>query len=216
MYYLLPTTQKVEKITEFVSESIPKFIYIIWENIGWIWCLFFMNLYKLNVKNKNTNLYYRFYILFIRNQRKMILPNKYRFRPFSSLRVGRTHQWLCWKHSDSRSRCHVGSMRQLVSTPTTYADLRCRRPGAPSSAIVVPRSDSGIFIPITAAALSIQSSASATIGSHSRATKNRSSSSPAWARIRTATLVLGLTLCSGSFPENHQSRHAERPYPGSW
>ena len=30
-----------------------------------------MNLYKLNVKNKNTNLYSRFYILFIRNQRKM-------------------------------------------------------------------------------------------------------------------------------------------------
>ena len=29
MYYLLPTTQKVEKITEFVSESIPKFISII-------------------------------------------------------------------------------------------------------------------------------------------------------------------------------------------
>jgi hypothetical protein len=29
-----------------------------------------MNLYKLDVKNKNTNLYYRFYILFIRNQRK--------------------------------------------------------------------------------------------------------------------------------------------------
>jgi hypothetical protein len=29
-----------------------------------------MNLYKLNVKNKNTNLYGRFYILFIRNQRK--------------------------------------------------------------------------------------------------------------------------------------------------
>jgi hypothetical protein len=29
MYYLLPTIQKVEKITEFVSESIPKFISII-------------------------------------------------------------------------------------------------------------------------------------------------------------------------------------------
>jgi hypothetical protein len=29
-----------------------------------------MNLYKLDVKNKNTNLYYIFYILFIRNQRK--------------------------------------------------------------------------------------------------------------------------------------------------
>jgi hypothetical protein len=29
-----------------------------------------MNLYKLNDKNKNTNLYDRFYILFIRNQRK--------------------------------------------------------------------------------------------------------------------------------------------------
>jgi hypothetical protein len=30
MYYLLPTTQKVEKITEFFfSESIPKFISII-------------------------------------------------------------------------------------------------------------------------------------------------------------------------------------------
>jgi hypothetical protein len=70
MYYLLSTTQKVEKITEFVSGSIPKFISIIWENIGWIWCLPFMNTYKLDVKNKNTNLYYRFYILFIRNQRK--------------------------------------------------------------------------------------------------------------------------------------------------
>jgi hypothetical protein len=29
-----------------------------------------MNLYKLNAQNKNTNLYIRFYILFIRNQRK--------------------------------------------------------------------------------------------------------------------------------------------------
>jgi hypothetical protein len=29
-----------------------------------------MKLYKLNAKNKNTNLYSRFYILFIRNQRK--------------------------------------------------------------------------------------------------------------------------------------------------
>jgi hypothetical protein len=29
MYYLLLTTQNVEKITEFVSESIPKFISII-------------------------------------------------------------------------------------------------------------------------------------------------------------------------------------------
>ena len=86
MYYLLPTTQKVEKITEFISESIPKFISIIWENVGWIWGLPFMNLNKLDVKNKNTNLYCIFYILFIRNQRKNWLPNKYRFRPFSSLR----------------------------------------------------------------------------------------------------------------------------------
>jgi hypothetical protein len=29
-----------------------------------------MNLYNLDVKNKNTNLYDTFYILFIRNQRK--------------------------------------------------------------------------------------------------------------------------------------------------
>jgi hypothetical protein len=29
MCYLVPTTQIVEKITEFVSESIPKFISII-------------------------------------------------------------------------------------------------------------------------------------------------------------------------------------------
>jgi hypothetical protein len=85
MYYLLSTTQKVEKFTEFVSESIPKLISIIWENIGWIWGLSFMNLNKLDVKNKNTNLYCIFYILFIRNQRKNWLPNKYRFRPFSSL-----------------------------------------------------------------------------------------------------------------------------------
>jgi hypothetical protein len=85
MYYLLPTTQKVEKITEFVSESIPKFISIIWENVGWIWGLPFMNLNKLDAKNKNTNLYCIFYFLFIRNQRKNWLPNKYRFRPFSSL-----------------------------------------------------------------------------------------------------------------------------------
>jgi hypothetical protein len=33
--------------------------------------LSFMNLYKLDVKNKNTKLYYRFYNLFIHNQRKM-------------------------------------------------------------------------------------------------------------------------------------------------
>jgi hypothetical protein len=31
-----------------------------------------MNIYKLNVKNKNTNIYSIFYILFIRNPRKMI------------------------------------------------------------------------------------------------------------------------------------------------
>jgi hypothetical protein len=70
MYYLLPTTQKVKKFTEFVSKSIPKFISIIWENIGWIWDLPFMNLNKLDVKNKNIILYCIFYILFIRNQRK--------------------------------------------------------------------------------------------------------------------------------------------------
>jgi hypothetical protein len=29
MYYLVPTTQIVKKITEFVSEHIPKFISII-------------------------------------------------------------------------------------------------------------------------------------------------------------------------------------------
>jgi hypothetical protein len=29
MYYLVPTTQIIEKITEFVSEFIPKFISII-------------------------------------------------------------------------------------------------------------------------------------------------------------------------------------------
>jgi hypothetical protein len=29
-----------------------------------------MNLNKLDVKNKNTNLYCKFYILFVRNQRK--------------------------------------------------------------------------------------------------------------------------------------------------
>jgi hypothetical protein len=44
-----------------------------------------MNLNKLDVKKKNTNLYCIFHILFIRNQRKNRLPNKYRFRPFSSL-----------------------------------------------------------------------------------------------------------------------------------
>ena len=72
LFYVLfaPYNKKPDKFTEFVSESIPKFISIIWENIGWIWGLSFMNLYKLDVKNKNTNLYYRFYILFIRNQRK--------------------------------------------------------------------------------------------------------------------------------------------------
>jgi hypothetical protein len=31
MFYFLPTTQKVEKFTEFISESIPKFISIILE-----------------------------------------------------------------------------------------------------------------------------------------------------------------------------------------
>ena len=47
-----------------------------------------MNLYKLNAQNKNTNLYTRFYILFIRNKKKRpknYLPNNYRFRPFSLL-----------------------------------------------------------------------------------------------------------------------------------
>jgi hypothetical protein len=56
MYYLLPTTQKVEKITEFVFESIPKFISIIWGNIGWIWGLPFMNLNRNDVfHDKETN-----------------------------------------------------------------------------------------------------------------------------------------------------------------
>jgi hypothetical protein len=85
MYYLLPTTQKVEKITEFVSESIPKFVSIICENIGWIWGLPFMNLNKLYVKNKNTNLYCIFYITIKEKWLKNWLPNKYRFWPFSSL-----------------------------------------------------------------------------------------------------------------------------------
>jgi hypothetical protein len=47
-----------------------------------------MSLYKLNVINKNTNLYSALYIhLFaIKEKRsKNWLPNKYRFRPFSSL-----------------------------------------------------------------------------------------------------------------------------------
>jgi hypothetical protein len=44
-----------------------------------------MNLNKLDVKNKNTNLYCIFYILFIRKTTKNWLPKKYRFRPFSSL-----------------------------------------------------------------------------------------------------------------------------------
>jgi hypothetical protein len=34
MYYLVPTTQIAEKIIEFVSESMPKFISIIYKNIG--------------------------------------------------------------------------------------------------------------------------------------------------------------------------------------
>ena len=69
LFYALfaPYNKKSEKNTEFVSESIPNFISIIWENIGWIWGLPFLNLYKLNAQNKNTNLYTRFYILFIRN-----------------------------------------------------------------------------------------------------------------------------------------------------
>jgi hypothetical protein len=102
MYYLLPTTQKVKKFTEFVSKSIPKFISIIWKNVGWIRGLPFMNFNKLEVKNKNTNLYCIFYILFIRNQRKNWLPNKYRFRPFSSLIVlvrdwlAVTTSWTVW------------------------------------------------------------------------------------------------------------------------
>jgi hypothetical protein len=102
MYYFLPTTQKVEKITEFVSESIPKFISIIWENVGWIWGLPFMNLNKLDVKNKNTNLYSIFYILFIRNKRKNWLPNKYRFRPFSSLLY--PHRFEAIKHTDMKAK----------------------------------------------------------------------------------------------------------------
>jgi hypothetical protein len=67
MYYLVSTTQIVEKITEFVSESIPKFISIFKKIYDEFKVLSFMNLYKLDVKNKNTNLYGRFYILFIHN-----------------------------------------------------------------------------------------------------------------------------------------------------
>jgi hypothetical protein len=37
-----------------------------------------MNLYKLDVKNKNTKLYCRFYILFIYNQKKTIKKTDYR------------------------------------------------------------------------------------------------------------------------------------------
>jgi hypothetical protein len=71
MYYLLPTTNFL-KSTEFVSKFIPNFIFIIWENIGWIWDLSFMNLYKINVKSNNTSLDSRLYILCIHNQRKTI------------------------------------------------------------------------------------------------------------------------------------------------
>jgi hypothetical protein len=63
--------KKSWKNTKFVFESIPNFISIIWENIRWFLGLTFMNLYKINVINKNTNLYSALYILFIRNQWKM-------------------------------------------------------------------------------------------------------------------------------------------------
>jgi hypothetical protein len=112
MYYLLPTTQKVEKITEFVSESIPKFISIIWENVGWIWGLSFMNLNKLDVKNKNTNLYCIFHILFIRNQRKNWLPNKYCFRPFSSL-------FMSMNRRDQRQTLHETSTSYTCTSRAT-------------------------------------------------------------------------------------------------
>jgi hypothetical protein len=46
-----------------------------------------MNIYKLNVKIRDTNLYSRFYTLFLRNQRKndqkIDIQKSIYFRPFS-------------------------------------------------------------------------------------------------------------------------------------
>jgi hypothetical protein len=119
MYYLLLTTQKVEKITEFVSEFIPKFISIIWENIGWIWGLPFMNLNKLDVKNKNTNLYCIFYITIKEKRLKNWLPNKYRFRSFSSLPVASLNPPL-----KLLAAPHLCLSRQQLHSQLLTADLR--------------------------------------------------------------------------------------------
>jgi hypothetical protein len=64
IYYLLPTTKMLKK------KSYPS-LYLSFEKIyDQILGLPFINIYKLNDKNKNTNLHSRFYILFIHSQRK--------------------------------------------------------------------------------------------------------------------------------------------------
>ena len=72
-----------------------------------------MNLYKLNAQNKNTNLYTRFYILFIRNQRKTTKKTDYRiitvsdrFHPLLVQTATTTRAWsVLFSGEDQTDRC---------------------------------------------------------------------------------------------------------------
>jgi hypothetical protein len=69
MHYLLPTTKR-RKLSESIYVSISEF-YIYYLTRYVITLRFtFINLYKLDAKNKNMNLHISFYILFIHNKRK--------------------------------------------------------------------------------------------------------------------------------------------------
>ena len=72
-----------------------------------------MNLYKLNAQNKNTNLYTRFYILFIRNQRKTTKKTDYRIITVSD----RFHPYLRAVAFSPASHVLVGSKIQGCRGP---------------------------------------------------------------------------------------------------
>jgi hypothetical protein len=121
--YFLPTIKKW-KNTEFVFESIPNiYIYYLNKYMMNLRFTFYESLQvqMLNVNNRNTNLYGRFYILFIRNKKR---PKTYyqinTFLPFSSLRAGRSPHFSLArgrKLCDANSQMYQQATRHLVFLP---------------------------------------------------------------------------------------------------
>jgi hypothetical protein len=86
-YFSLYNKKVKKQFTEFVFESISNiYIYHLSKHMTNLRFTFYESLQAqmLNLKNKNTNLYNKLYILFIRNKKrpKNRLPNKYFFYCF--------------------------------------------------------------------------------------------------------------------------------------